>query len=169
MQRIRCKDTSPELIVRRLVGQLGFRSRYRVCSQRLPGRPDLVFPTLRKIIFVHGCFWHSHLGCDLTHLPLSRRKYWDSKLKGNVQRDRTNLEKLEEIGWRVLVLWECQLSDEFSVARQVAKFLKQKIRRGSTGKFTEGQARRRTTATAGKRNSGRRTGTHANKKRILER
>ncbi len=123
MQRIRCKDTSPEITVRRLVRQLGFGSRYRLYNQRLPGRPDLVFPKLRKIIFVHGCFWHSHFGCDLAHAPLSRREYWDSKLKRNEQRDRVNLKKLEENGWEVLVLWECQLSDESSVVRRIARFL----------------------------------------------
>jgi DNA mismatch endonuclease, patch repair protein len=70
MQRIRCKDTSPEIIVRQIVRQVGFASRYRLNNQRLPGRPDLVFPRLRKIVFVHGCFWHSHSGCGLAHAPL---------------------------------------------------------------------------------------------------
>lgn len=122
MQRIRCKDTSPELIVRRFVCQLGFGSRYRLYNQRLPGRPDLVFPRLHKIIFVHGCFWHSH-SCSLSHAPLSRREYWDSKLKRNKQRDKANLKKLEKNGWQVLILWECQLSEESPVKRQIAKFL----------------------------------------------
>ena len=129
MQRIRCKDTSPEIAVRRLVRQLGFGSRYRLYNHRLPGRPDLVFPKLGKIIFVHGCFWHSHFRCDLAHAPLSRRWYWDSKLKRNEQRDRVNLKKLRENGWEVLVLWECQLSDEAPVARQVARFLSKQKRR----------------------------------------
>lgn len=129
MQRIRCAGTLPEITVRRLVRQLGFGSRYRVCNQRLPGRPDLVFPKLRKIIFVHGCFWHSHFGCNLAHAPLSRREYWDLKLKRNQQRDKTNLKKLKENGWEVLVLWECQLSDESSVAGRVARFLAGKSER----------------------------------------
>lgn len=126
MQRIRCKDTTPEVRVRRLVCQLGFGSRYRLNNQRLPGQPDLVFPRLRKIIFVHGCFWHAHSGCGVAHAPLSRREYWDAKLERNKRRDRVNRERLEENGWKVLVVWECQLSDEPTVARQVAKFLKQR-------------------------------------------
>jgi len=124
MQRIRCKDTTPEIVVRRLVCQLGFSSRYRLNNQRLPGRPDLVFPRLLKIIFVHGCFWHVHSGCVLAHAPLSRREYWDAKLKRNKARDRANRKKLEKSGWKVLVLWECQLSDESRAVRQISEFLK---------------------------------------------
>jgi DNA mismatch endonuclease (patch repair protein) len=126
MQRIRCKDTSPEIIVRQIVCQVGFASRYRLNNQRLPGRPDLVFPKLHKIVLVHGCFWHSHAGCGLAHAPLSRREYWGPKLKRNKRRDRANLRKLEENGWGVLVLWECELSDKTAVACQIAKFLKRK-------------------------------------------
>lgn len=124
MQRIRCSDTSPEIIVRQLVCRLGFRSRYRLNDQRLPGRPDLVFRKLRKIIFVHGCFWHSHSGCGLAHTPLSRREYWDEKLKRNKERDRAHLKELKKDGWQILVLWECELSHQRLVARQVAEFLK---------------------------------------------
>ncbi len=123
MQRIRCRDTSPEIAVRQLVRQLGFGSRYRLYNHRLPGRPDLVFPKLRKIIFVHGCFWHSHRGCDLAHAPRSRKGYWDSKLKCNKERDRANLKRLRKDGWQVLVLWECQLSGQQSAAQQVEQFL----------------------------------------------
>jgi DNA mismatch endonuclease (patch repair protein) len=124
MQRIRCRDTSPEITVRRLVCQLGFGSRYRLYKHRLPGRPDLVFPKLRKIIFVHGCFWHSHRGCDLAHVPQSRKEYWNSKLRRNKQRDRANIKKLKEDGWKILILWECQLSHQSSAAKQVAEFLR---------------------------------------------
>jgi DNA mismatch endonuclease (patch repair protein) len=126
MQRIRCKDTSPEIIVRQIVRQIGFASRYRLNNERLPGRPDLVFPKLNKIVFVHGCFWHSHSGCYLAHAPLSRREYWDPKLKRNKRRDRANLRKLKENGWDILVLWECELSDKATVARQITKFLERK-------------------------------------------
>ena len=124
MRRIRCKNTSPEVIVRKIVCQLGFRSRYRLNVERLPGRPDLVFPKLRKIVMVHGCFWHCHSdGCRLAHVPRSRRSYWDSKLHRNRQRDRANLRLLVRNGWEVLVLWECQLSNEKAVTRKLAKFL----------------------------------------------
>jgi DNA mismatch endonuclease, patch repair protein len=124
MRRIRCKNTSPEVIVRNIACQLGFRSRYRLNVGRLPGRPDLVFPKLRKIVMVHGCFWHSHSDrCRLAHVPRSRRGYWDSKLQRNRQRDRANLRLLVRDGWEVLVLWECQLSNEEAVTRRLARFL----------------------------------------------
>lgn len=123
MQRIRCRDTFPEIIVRHLVCQLGFRSRYRLNDDKLPGRPDLVFPRLRKIIFVHGCFWHYHPGCKAAHIPQSRREYWYPKLKRNRQRDRANLRTLQRDGWKTLALWECELADQPSVATRIRAFL----------------------------------------------
>lgn len=126
MQHIRCKDTSPELTVRRLVCELGFRSRYRLYRHELPGRPDLVFPRFRKIIFVHGCFWHCHVGCPSFHIPSSRRDYWAPKLRRNSLRDKVSLAQLKRDGWKVLVLWECQLGNRHMITRRISKFLGKK-------------------------------------------
>ncbi|MCG3178258.1 MAG: Very short patch repair protein [Phycisphaerae bacterium] len=106
MSLIKSKDTQPEYAVRRLVWSLGFR--YRLHVRRLPGCPDLVFPKQRKVIFVHGCFWHRHK-CDLgDRIPKSRVAFWRGKLDENRRRDRRNMLSLRRLGWRVLVIWECQ-------------------------------------------------------------
>lgn len=121
MSRIRGKDSAPELALRRLVHGLGFR--YRLHANDLPGKPDLVFPSRNAVIFMHGCFWHRHASCRLARLPKSRVAYWAEKLEGNRLRDRRNRENLREAGWRVLVVWECQLKDPDKVAIRVCKFL----------------------------------------------
>ncbi len=126
MRLIRSRDTMPELVVRRLVHKLGYRFRLHVAT--LPGRPDLVFPRLRKVIEVHGCFWHQHKGCIDSHIPNSRRKYWESKLGGNQERDRQNRRKLRALGWRVLVVWECEIRDIDKLARRLARFLAETAR-----------------------------------------
>ena len=122
MRRIRATNTSPELTVRRLVHAMGFRFRLHV--KTLPGRPDLVFARFRKIILVHGCFWHSHKGCKETHIPKSRQDYWRPKLKGNMRRDRVNTVKLERLGWKVLVVWECEAVQERSLVKRLRRFLR---------------------------------------------
>lgn len=109
MSRIRSTDTKPEMRVRRLAYALGYR--YRLHRKDLPGRPDLVFPGRRKVIFVHGCFWHQHLGCPAGRIPKSRPEFWEPKLQKNRQRDAANKRELVVAGWQVLVLWECQLKD----------------------------------------------------------
>jgi DNA mismatch endonuclease, patch repair protein len=121
MGRVRNKDTRPELRLRRLVFSLGYR--YRLHYSRLPGRPDLVFPGKRKVIFVHGCFWHRHEGCPLCRLPKSRLDFWKPKLEGNKQRDVKNQEKLREMGWGFLVVWECELRDTEALKTRVKNFL----------------------------------------------
>lgn len=123
MARIRSKDTKPEISVRRLVHGMGYR--YRLHAKDLPGRPDLVFRPRRKVIFVHGCFWHRHDRCARNRLPRSpeRREYWSSKLNGNVRRDHRNAAALERMGWDVLVIWECQTKDLGHVALTVRQFL----------------------------------------------
>jgi DNA mismatch endonuclease (patch repair protein) len=121
MRRIRAKHTSPEMIVRRLVHKMGYR--YRLHSPKLPGRPDLMFQRLKKIIEVRGCFWHQHEGCIDSHIPKTRREYWRPKLKRNRKRDVENGRKLQELGWRVLVLWECELSDLRSISKRLKRFL----------------------------------------------
>ena len=107
MAAVKSKDTTPELLVRRLVHSLGYR--YRLHVRSLPGTPDLVFPRLRKIINVNGCFWHLH-GCPRCRVPSSRRGYWTAKLRRNAARDKRTQRELRRDGWRVMVLWECQIS-----------------------------------------------------------
>src|SRR6185436_14331986 len=104
MRRIRSKDMKPELVVRRLVHELGFR--FRLHRRDLPGSPDLVLPRHRKIVLVHGCFWHQHPECREGRIPGSRREYWEPKLARNVARDAANLSALQEAGWKTLVIWE---------------------------------------------------------------
>jgi len=124
MRNIRSKDTGPEIAVRRIVCAIGFRSRYRLHNTRLPGRPDLVFPKLRKIILIHGCFWHRHNKCALAHVPASRTEYWQPKLEQNRKRDRLILRRLRESGWKVLVVWECQVRRRHpTLATLIGRFL----------------------------------------------
>jgi len=120
MSLVRSKNTKPELLVRRLVHQLGYR--YRLHRADMPGRPDLVFVSRRKAIFVHGCFWHGHK-CKLGRMPKSRLEYWGAKITGNHQRDLLNLRRLRKMRWRVLVLWECELRKPDSIALRISKFL----------------------------------------------
>jgi len=121
MRRVRAFDTEPEMAVRRFVHGLGFR--YRLHRRELPGNPDLVFPKLRKIIFVHGCFWHGHHCRAGRNRPNSNTGYWIPKLDRNKSRDRRNRRKLKRLGWDVLVVWECQLKRSERVAGRIAKFL----------------------------------------------
>ena len=124
MSLIRAKDTAPELRLRRLVHAMGFR--YRLHVRDLPGTPDLVFPSRHAVIFMHGCFWHRHKGCKLARLPKSKLDFWEVKLEKNRLRDRLHQRKLRALGWRVLVVWECQLHDPESVERIVAEFLRRR-------------------------------------------
>jgi DNA mismatch endonuclease (patch repair protein) len=100
---------------------MGFR--FRLHTGTLPGRPDLTFARLRKIIFVHGCFWHSHEGCKETHTPKTRRNYWRPKLEGNRRRDLANAAKLRRLGWKVLVIWECETANEKLLTKRLRRFL----------------------------------------------
>lgn len=111
----------PEMKVRKLVHGLGYR--FRLHRKDLPGKPDLAFPSRRKIIFVHGCFWHSHGSCKIAHRPKSNLDYWTPKLERNRSRDIGNLEKLSALGWKVLVVWECQTSNELRLRAQLSRFL----------------------------------------------
>ena len=111
MRANRAKDTKPELTVRQLLHRLGYR--YRLHRRDLPGCPDIVFLRQRKVIFVHGCFWHQHTdpACKIARMPPSRQEFWGPKLALNVERDARSEKALENLGWRVLVLWECGLKD----------------------------------------------------------
>jgi DNA mismatch endonuclease, patch repair protein len=121
MSLIRNRDTKPELLVRRLIHRCGFR--YRLHGTALPGKPDLVFPSRKKVIFVHGCFWHRHPSCGLARLPKSRLGFWVPKLKGNRLRDLKNLRRLRKLGWAAEVVWECETKDLSKLAGKVHCFL----------------------------------------------
>ena len=127
MSLIRGVDTGPELTVRRLVHAMGFR--YRLHCKELPGKPDLVFPRLRKIILVHGCFWHRHKKrtCKLARLPKSRIEFWEDKLEGNRLRDTRNKRLLRSRGWQVLEVWECELQNLKTLAVRIRYFLENEI------------------------------------------
>ena len=123
MRAIRSKDMKPELAVRRLVHGMGYR--YRLHRHDLPGRPDLVFAGRRKVICVHGCFWHQHAdpACKISHRPKSNRDYWLPKLKRNVVRDIEHLARLSELGWDSLVVWECEVRTGDGIADRIREFL----------------------------------------------
>jgi len=121
MGRVRSRDTRPELIVRRLAHSMGYR--YRLHSKDLPGRPDLVFRSRKKVIFVHGCFWHRHQGCALARIPKSRQDFWIPKFEANKSRDMRTEEALRQAGWQVLVVWECELGDLPSLKNKIEEFL----------------------------------------------
>jgi DNA mismatch endonuclease, patch repair protein len=123
MRRIRSKDTSPELRVRRLMYSMGYR--YRLHISHLPGKPDIVLRKYKAVIFVHGCFWHQHSACREGRIPSSNSSYWAPKLARNVARDREHAKALKKAGWRVLTLWECDLGEEVTerLQRRIRKFL----------------------------------------------
>ena len=106
MRRIKAVDTAPELVVRRLLYSLGYR--FRLHRADIPGKPDIVFPSKKRIIFVHGCFWHQH-SCKLGRVPKGNQSYWIPKLLRNVLRDKDVRRRLKTLGWRVLAVWECQV------------------------------------------------------------
>ena len=121
MGRIKGKDTAPEMVVRRLLHQLGYR--FRLHRRDLPGCPDLVLPKYHAAIFIHGCFWHQHRGCHRCTSPKTREEWWRNKLNRNVERDRSNLKRLTELGWRVLVLWECEIKRSDGLMENLVGFL----------------------------------------------
>lgn len=122
MSRIRSTGTSPELQVRRFVFRHGFR--YRLHGRSLPGKPDLVFPGRKKVIFVHGCFWHQHPGCREGRIPSSNQAYWEPKLNRNTARDLARRQELERSGWSCLVVWECELKQPETAGRKILAFLR---------------------------------------------
>jgi DNA mismatch endonuclease (patch repair protein) len=121
MSRIRGKNTTPELIVRKLVYSMGYR--YRLHYAKLPGKPDLVFPGRKKVIFVHGCFWHGHEGCKKATIPKTRVEYWKPKLEENKKRDREKQIELEDMGWDFLTIWQCELKDIEGLKKKIQSFL----------------------------------------------
>lgn len=110
MAGIRGKNTKPEMLVRRFLHRSGFR--FQLHRKDLPGRPDIVLPRYRTVVEVRGCFWHRHENCRFAYTPKSNRAFWEAKLNGNRERDLRNLQKLRELGWRVIEVWECELADD---------------------------------------------------------
>lgn len=120
MSRIRSVDTKPELLVRRALHAIGYRFRTHV--RGLPGRPDLVFTKRRAVIFVHGCFWHRH-GCKKTYVPKVREEFWGGKFEANTSRDERNQSQLLQSGWRVLIVWECEVESDNTLIDRIIAFL----------------------------------------------
>lgn len=121
MRRVRSVDTTPEMTVRRLTHALGYR--YRLHKKDLPGKPDLVFASKKKVIFVNGCFWHGHPCKRGNRIPKTNREYWLKKIRGNVERDAANLKQLQLLGWSVLNIWECETRDRAWLEKRIAGFL----------------------------------------------
>ena len=123
MSNIRAKGMKPEMLVRRLTHSMGYR--YRLHRKDLPGKPDLVFPTRRKVVFVHGCFWHQHASaaCKIARVPQSNRDYWLPKLQRNAARDAEHRAKLDELGWEALTLWECEVEGAKCIRERIRQFL----------------------------------------------
>ncbi len=123
MSMIRGKDSSSELMLRRMIHGMGYR--YRLHVRSLPGTPDIVFPRFRAVIFMHGCFWHRHPNCRLARMPKSNLEFWRVKLESNKLRDDSNTDLLRAMGWRVLVIWECQMKEKdlANVSNLVQRFL----------------------------------------------
>lgn len=116
MSRIRSKNTKPELLVRSMLHRLGYR--FTVSgpkNKQLPGKPDIVLPKYKTVIFVHGCFWHAHEGCRNYRLPKTRTEWWQAKLEGNADRDSSNQKKLKGQGWKIFVVWECELKGDHAL------------------------------------------------------
>ena len=121
MRAVKGADTTPEMAVRHLVHGMGFR--FRLHRKDLPGKPDLTFPRLRKVIFVHGCFWHGHDCARGARVPVQNREYWTRKVARNVERDRNAQAALQRLGWQSLVVWECEIKDQNRLRRALRRFL----------------------------------------------
>ncbi|TAN49721.1 MAG: DNA mismatch endonuclease Vsr [Methylococcaceae bacterium] len=121
MSRVPTKDTKPELAIRRLLHSCGYR--YMLHAKELPGKPDIVFKGKRKVIFVHGCFWHRHLGCRFTTMPKSHVEFWAGKFDKTMARDAKNVAALEAMGWGVLTIWTCELKDVEKLEAKLFRFL----------------------------------------------
>lgn len=110
MSQIKGKDTQPEMLVRKFLFSNGIR--YKLHDKELPGKPDLVLPKYKKVVFIHGCFWHGHEGCKYFVVPKTRTEWWLDKIKGNKMKDATNITLLNKKGWNVITVWECELKSD---------------------------------------------------------
>ena len=121
MAQVKSKNTKPEMLVRSLLHRMGYR--FRLHIKTLPGHPDVVLPRYKAVIFVHGCFWHGHEGCKRATMPSTRTEFWRKKIDGNQSRDRRNLTALEELGYRCLVIWQCEMKDIEALKMRLSEFL----------------------------------------------
>jgi DNA mismatch endonuclease (patch repair protein) len=121
MAAVHSENTTPELAIRKLVFAMGYRYRLHVAG--LPGRPDLVFPGRRKILFVNGCYWHRHRNCRYATTPKTNVEFWLLKFEANLRRDRANLKALRSLGWQVLTIWQCQLKNPDKLGKKIDAFL----------------------------------------------
>jgi DNA mismatch endonuclease (patch repair protein) len=121
MARVRGTNTAPELKVRKTLHKLGFR--FRIHRRDLPGTPDIVLPRFKSVILVHGCFWHRHEGCREASVPATRKEFWRKKFAENTERDRKNIASLRKMGWRVLVIWQCEAESNEALVKKIIKFL----------------------------------------------
>ncbi len=124
MSSVKTENTRPEIMTRRLLHSLGFR--FRLHLKHLPGKPDIVLPKYNLVVFIHGCFWHHHTKCPKSKLPVSNAKFWEEKIMSNVARDKRNIANLKEMGWKSLVIWECETKNR-SFKEELGKILKKAI------------------------------------------
>ena len=122
MRQVKGRDTSPEKIVRSLLHRMGYR--FRLQRDDLPGKPDIVLPRFKTVVFVNGCFWHRHSGCKRATTPATNVDYWQTKFERNVTRDARNQAELEKMGWRVVIVWECELKDKTTLEKRLDDYLK---------------------------------------------
>lgn len=121
MSRVKGRDTGPEKTVRSLLHNMGFR--FRLHRKDLPGKPDIVLPRHNKVIYVHGCFWHGHLGCSRAARPTSNAAFWNKKIDANIRRDAKALEDIAQLGWHAHVVWQCQVKDKQALQLELKQFL----------------------------------------------
>lgn len=121
MSRVGGKNTKPEIVVRSLLHKMGYR--FRLQRKDLPGKPDITLPKYKKVIFVHGCFWHGHQGCSRSKRPATNQKFWSEKLDKNIQRDKVTMNALSQLGWEVLTVWSCEVKDTNQLKIKLLSFL----------------------------------------------
>ena len=124
MSKISGKETKPEILVRKYLFSKGFR--FRKNDKHLPGRPDIVLPKYKTVIFIHGCFWHGH-HCKAGKLPETNKEFWENKINSNIERDKKNQHKLEKLGWKIIIIWQCKLKNKKVVTKKL-KEIEQKIK-----------------------------------------
>lgn len=123
MSMIPGKSTKPEIIIRKYIHKRGFR--YRINDNRYPGKPDIVLPKYRVIIFIHGCFWHGHQNCKRAKLPDTRREFWKAKISNNIIRDKKNTQLLEDMGWTILTIWQCEIGTLANKEKRLEKLIEE--------------------------------------------